>query len=31
MLSCPLRVSFGADEHEWLPRRDLEDCEALDV
>jgi hypothetical protein len=24
-------VGFGADEDEWLPRRDLEDCEALDV
>lgn len=23
-------VGFGADEDEWLPRRDLEDCEALD-
>lgn len=24
-------VGYGADEDEWLPRRDLEDCEALDV
>lgn len=24
-------VGFGADEDEWLPRRDLEDCEALDI
>ncbi|KAG1863440.1 hypothetical protein C8R48DRAFT_773484 [Suillus tomentosus] len=24
-------LGFGADEDEWLPRRDLEDCEALDA